>query len=683
MPEEHPSRIAFTQYTSPITAVKSAAPSVHQLAISRNANSVSSTIPSAKELQKIKLELERLLPTSEARIKQLRSDLHAIEKSTRARKGGKQSKGKHMADRHARSKGSESDKVRQDRDRDRETRRDSSTEQEQDKGNKKRLPNQIRSSSLAREKSTGDREKSASTDEVDSDAGHSKNQESYSEDEIDIKKESTGHDIKEESPNSPNLSSPSKKRKWNEDSAGADDKIHGLSRAKSQRENSPSQSLLSSTLLKNAERTSELKEHRSASASVHENNIAKSIVSTPGRGTPPVKVQERAQSAPVNAHRLDADPNYLQKMRKKESGKPKYSEPDFVRVKAKDQVPIQNFWAAVEGYFNPLTEEDRRFLMAKEDDPDFHVIPPLGRHYLETWVENEQSLVPSLNSPRSPAYFSPSRHNIRDLHLDRNEQFHYIYPEKSLTDQQLLFEDLSCGALTERLISSMIKEDPAPDTLESAEVDDSSTEGGQNDTFDNIDDLDGESWSDITEHQPEELTQFEEKLQRELRYIGLLGDDEFDLSNREDDEVCAELRKLSRELKEQLKLNNERKARLAAVVEKQLQFEQYQQVLDMLDSQVDQIYVKHHRAQKSKSKRKLTTAMKNLPEGGSWAIQRRKLWVDSIGAIFRNRSIIMPEESIYTGLPASISDEKPIDIANRILDSGNSKSSSQTPKPIK
>jgi hypothetical protein len=110
--------------------------------------------------------------------------------------------------------------------------------------------------------------------------------------------------------------------------------------------------------------------------------------------------------------------------------------------------------------------------------------------------------------------------------LDRNEQFHYIYPEKSLTDQQLLFEDLSCGALTERLISSMIKEDPAPDTLEFAEVDDSSTEGGQNDTFDNIDDLDGESWSDITDHQPEELTQFEEKLQRELRYVGLLGDDE-------------------------------------------------------------------------------------------------------------------------------------------------------------
>jgi hypothetical protein len=165
MPEEHPSRIAFSQYTTPITAVKTAAPSVHQLAISRNANSVSNTIPSAKELQKIKLELERLLPTSEARIKQLRSELHAVEKLPRARKGGKQTKGKHMADRHARSKDSESDKDRLDRDRERETRRDSSHEQEQDKGNKKHLSNQIRSSPLVREKSTDDREKSASTDE--------------------------------------------------------------------------------------------------------------------------------------------------------------------------------------------------------------------------------------------------------------------------------------------------------------------------------------------------------------------------------------------------------------------------------------------------------------------------------------------------------------------------------------
>lgn len=131
-----------------------------------------------------------------------------------------------------------------------------------------------------------------------------------------------------------------------------------------------------------------------------------------------------------------------------------------------------------------------------------------------------------MSSPRSPAYYSPTRHSVRDLNLSKPEPPHYIYSEKMLADQHLAIEDLSCGALTERLISSMLKEDPAKDALESVEMDDSSTEGGQNDTFDSIDETDDESWSDILEQPSEETTSFEEKLQRELRYIGLLGDDE-------------------------------------------------------------------------------------------------------------------------------------------------------------
>ncbi|KAH8551248.1 hypothetical protein BGW37DRAFT_54939 [Umbelopsis sp. PMI_123] len=193
MPEEHPSRNAFSQYTLPSITVKTTAPSVHQLAISRNANSLSNTIPSAKELQKIKLELERLVPTSESRIKQLRSDLHTVEKYTRSKKGGKQAKDKHTADRSARSKDSELDRDRLDRDRDRDTGSDSSHEREQEKGKKKHLANKNRSSPLAKEKSNDNRHKSASLDEVDSDALYSKHHESYSEDEVDIKKESAGN----------------------------------------------------------------------------------------------------------------------------------------------------------------------------------------------------------------------------------------------------------------------------------------------------------------------------------------------------------------------------------------------------------------------------------------------------------------------------------------------------------
>ena len=38
---------------------------------------------------------------------------------------------------------------------------------------------------------------------------------------------------------------------------------------------------------------------------------------------------------------------------------------DLVRVKPNNQVPIANFWAAMEPYFRPITEDDRKYLMEK------------------------------------------------------------------------------------------------------------------------------------------------------------------------------------------------------------------------------------------------------------------------------------------------------------------------------
>lgn len=67
---------------------------------------------------------------------------------------------------------------------------------------------------------------------------------------------------------------------------------------------------------------------------------------------------------------------------------------------------------------------------------------------------------------------------------------------------------------------------------------------------------------------------------------------QIDWNAKEDDEICAELRTLGREFKEQVKENDFRKKKLLQVVDTQLQFEQYRQVLDTLDSQVEQGYMK-------------------------------------------------------------------------------------------
>lgn len=65
-----------------------------------------------------------------------------------------------------------------------------------------------------------------------------------------------------------------------------------------------------------------------------------------------------------------------------------------------------------------------------------------------------------------------------------------------------------------------------------------------------------------------------------------------DFDAKEDDEISAELRTLQRELKYQVKQNDYRKKTLLEVVDTHLAFEQYRQVLDNLDSQVEQGYMK-------------------------------------------------------------------------------------------
>lgn len=163
---------------------------------------------------------------------------------------------------------------------------------------------------------------------------------------------------------------------------------------------------------------------------------------------------------------------------------------DFVRVKAKDQVPILNFWTTIEPYFKVLAEEDRDFLIEKHNDEKPYIIPPLGRHYTDIWSEDE---LPAMSRSHSPATSSSSHDHLR--YIDQ------------ITDDHLFKDDITCGNLTERLLSSLV----ADDNITIAEEDD--------DIF-NYDPV-GKQY---TPH--DDIVQFEERLKSELRYAGLFGEDD-------------------------------------------------------------------------------------------------------------------------------------------------------------
>lgn len=90
--------------------------------------------------------------------------------------------------------------------------------------------------------------------------------------------------------------------------------------------------------------------------------------------------------------------------------------------------------------------------------------------------------------------------------------------------------------------------------------------------------------------------QIDERLKAELRYIGLLNPDaEPDYDAHYDDEVAERLRILQAELKRVSVLNGARKARILELANERMAYQEYSTILEDLDSQVQQAYLKRTR----------------------------------------------------------------------------------------
>lgn len=157
--------------------------------------------------------------------------------------------------------------------------------------------------------------------------------------------------------------------------------------------------------------------------------------------------------------------------------------------------------------------------MQKHDDEKFYFIPPLGRHYTDIWSEDE---IPAMSRSHSPATSAASSRQGSHDHL------RYLSSYDQITDDHLFKDDISCGNLTERLLSSLVADEIT---------------GNGNITIASEDDEDmysilpnepvGKHYSrsidEISSIPPDDIAQFEERLKSELRYAGLFGEDDVKL----------------------------------------------------------------------------------------------------------------------------------------------------------
>lgn len=332
---------------------------------------------------------------------------------------------------------------------------------------------------------------------------------------------------------------------------------------------------------------------------------------------------------------------------------------DFSNAKPSSQINFTTFSSYVEPYFRPFSEEDLAFLRERGDRVTPFVMPKRGkRHYTEVWAEEDGAM--SVDSPQQGRDKLPPnqpRGNIENMDDDVGE-----------TDK------LSVGPYLTRLLQTLRPEsrtqptDDKPttngvtngDVSMNGEVIGDEQNGNSDDknpgppaTF--MTESTTEAWKKAS-HPKLDYAQVDERIKQELRHIGFLPLDGFEaeFDGHYDDEVAARLRLLQERLKEQMLINGARKARLTDLVRERMAHQEYQTILEDLDTQVQGAYLKRTRTmgKSKKAKRPGGAGGGSHPVGAGAGMarpgigdltktlmERRRRWIDTIEPVFDEESL--------------------------------------------
>ncbi|BGP53910.1 Transcriptional regulator [Rhodotorula sphaerocarpa] len=247
---------------------------------------------------------------------------------------------------------------------------------------------------------------------------------------------------------------------------------------------------------------------------------------------------------------------------------------DFSNAKPGQQIAHSTFQNWVDAYLRPFGEDDLAVLAAKPEDLTPYMIPPLGKHYLERW--EEEDLDPSQRHSTSSSFTSPLEPPI----LPR------LRPD-ALTEDALAGENVFLGPLSERLLAALaVGEDGL------VAVDDEDDVGRP-----------AEDGAALPAKYPMDAVDLEERIKRELRYIGILPEEEVDWASREDDEVSSALRACQRLLHQQTAVNEARKAVLTSLVKDRMAYQDYETARDAQERVIEQGWQKRLRTDVKKKKK--------------------------------------------------------------------------------
>lgn len=320
---------------------------------------------------------------------------------------------------------------------------------------------------------------------------------------------------------------------------------------------------------------------------------------------------------------------------------------DFSNAKPANQINFSTFQTYVEPYIRPFTEEDVAFLKERGDRVTPYMIPQRGtRGYKEIWAAED-----GMDGVAPPRKQEPNPNEARGSMEDMND-------DTAETDE------VSMGPVMNRLLS-ILRPTPSTTKKEPNEDADGDTTmaNGDNDAQEQAQAGALEEQKPTTCLPPDaprptnlptlDYAEIEQRAIQELRHIGFLGPNDIpDFAAHDDDEVAARLRTLQHELRRVSRLNNIRKARILELTEERMAMQEYSNIADDLDNQVNAAYLKRNRSLgKSGSKKGSQSSSSVRPgqkgvagaaggaggrgvsDGVRSLMQKRRDWIEMVGPV--------------------------------------------------
>ncbi|EPY49169.1 SAGA complex subunit Ngg1 [Schizosaccharomyces cryophilus OY26] len=328
---------------------------------------------------------------------------------------------------------------------------------------------------------------------------------------------------------------------------------------------------------------------------------------------------------------------------------------DFSNSKPNNQISISTFYSFLDPYFRSFDDEDVNFLRETSDVSKSYQNPPLGERYPEVPQEDD---IGKLCAASIYQNLKTVPHGSLEL----------------LQEVDTVGEDISCGPLTERLLASLLPDDD----VSSKNKVNSIVNGTDNAKDSHVKKESLEETDNEKEEQhgmndelsilcESDFSFYEERLRNRLRSLGVIYDDDIDWTKRQDDQISETLRSLQDRLKKTEDANQQRKQKILELLPEEMAFQEFSSVLDDLDKQIENAYMKRNRTLKVKKKRIVNEKI-NASATSSYAtikslMDKRSLWLEKLQPLFYRRlqsDCLRPPDSVFISQDEKIMNTSPL-----------------------